>query len=652
MPTRSYVEIVTPNTCLGDSLVTFNTNFSALDDRLTKQPTLFGGPGINVQPHYTEQGYNTTVVASKNSFVYSDKFDYTNGAEKNTITFRDGIPISVVSFPHDPQSYNLATFTAASLTDIPPVVTLYWTASGSNLDTTVYATNSATSATNDLGSLSFNGAITALYKSGNYIYVGGEFTSVGNYPYKKFCVLDLESGSTIGNLQKTGTLPNTSIHRALSSEGGFGSTGAVNVILEHENFLIFGGSYQSLKMGRGLSIYYKNNETIYPFYVNGEVNSLAIRGTYLYVGGKFDYINYTSQSASVASGLRVLANGLIKINLALIIDFPNSSIEAEFSNNIQKAFTDSVTINSILNVSNILFIGGAFQAQVQSNTIASNLAILNPDGTIDRNWNPVIGGPVHKIAQDGNYLYVGGDFNYVSTALEFLGSPRTMQEVYNIACYNITAPAVPVLETVWKPKFNGSVTNITFHDTEYGSYVYCIGNFTAVNDVAANYVAAVTKSYSNQYAGEYVPWRVNVDKPFKRSNQSLLRLNDSVLIGGEFQYVNGLTRINLIRVNGAYEQIPTTEELKSVNWSLGGQSCNPGANLSLNLTNTVTVTSQAARYGVVNQTIFSRDFTTSLFKNSTQGSLLRLFIQRPNASHLSQNLNSQAHVLGWKLDFN
>lgn len=654
MPVRDYVEIVNPNTCLGDSLVTFNANFSGLNDKLVKQPTLVGGVGTAVKTNYTEQGYNIEEVSVKSAFTYGKEFDSTIDAQSGNIFLQDGTSIPVVTFQYSESplisnSYNLATFTAISLTDSPPVVTIYWTASGSDLSTTVYATNSATSATNttEFGSLGLNGSVTALLKSGDSVYVGGEFTSIGTINCKKLCILNLNGGKTIGVQGAVGTLVGTS----LSSEGGFGDTGTINAIAEYGNLLIFGGSYQSIKMGRALTIYNKSTNIIYPFYVNGEVNTLAIRSGYLYVGGTFDYINYTAQSASVISGLRNNTNGLVKINLETIESFPNSAIDKNFSNSVQTQFNNTATINSIA-VSNslIIYIGGKFDAQLNSEVIASNLAILNPAGSINENWKPIVGGTVYKLAVDGNYLYVGGEFKYISSFNEFFGNPRVIQTFYNIASFDITVSPSPILQTVWKPNFNGKVTNLCFHDGEYGSYVYCCGEFTVINGHSANYLACVNKSFSNMYSGQdYVPWRVNLDKTLTSANQTLIRLTDSLIVGGSFDHVNGVQRKKLTRINGVNEEYNNGEELKTTSWNLGAQLCNPGTNLSLQLTDFVTTVTPAARYGVVNQTTFPVSYTTRIFKNYSKGSLLRFFIQRPNSSG---NLTSDVHVIGWKVDFN
>ena len=189
--------------------------------------------------------------------------------------------------------------------------------------------------------------------------------------------------------------------------------------------LIVGGSFQSIAKGKSLTIVDRSNNNVYPFYVNGTVNDLAIVGTDLYVGGTFDYINYTAQSVSNISGLRVYTNGLIKISLITLTGFPNSSIDQSFATAIRSLFNGPATINTFAQKSGTLYIGGSFTIGNPSNLTARSLAILNTtDGSQDLSWKPIINGEVLTISVDGDYLYVGGDFKTIHTALQFYATPR------------------------------------------------------------------------------------------------------------------------------------------------------------------------------------------------------------------------------------
>lgn len=646
MSVCNYIQLVTPDTCLGDSLATFNSNFSALDEALCREPTAAAGAGIVIDKRLSEQNDYYFDVKSKNSFAYGSVFDTIEVASKTVLPLLspiEGIQFQRLGVDSINAAKPTATFSTVSLTKNTPRVTIFWTASGTN-NTTIYTTNSATSAT-DIGSIGFGGgSITSLLSADDLIYVGGDFLSVGTEgDYRKICTLDLNTGTQQSPLEKAGTL----VPSNLSGYGGFGNVGEIRTIIRYENFIIFGGSYQSTK-GRGLTVVDTDTNVIYPFYVNGEVNCLAVVGNFLYVGGHFDFVNYTERRASVSSGLRTYTNGLIRILLSDVVPFPNSSIDKIFGTRVLRNFNNTATINAITSKNGTMYIGGLFDIYHQSELIASNLAILNADGTTYYDWKPVVGGEVYTLAVDGDYLYVGGRFNYCTTISEFFNG-SSVEQSYNAACFFVGIPTSPFHQFNWKPVFNGSVSSFCFHDQEFGSFVYCYGDFTNVNGKDVGYLAAVYKSYLNSVDGkDPVEWEVSVNKPpFKISN-SMIRLGYSLLIGGAFDEINGVKRNGLARVNGVFEELEIRPR-PTVVWKVGAQIINHGSSLYPNTTNFASVTSYPNSYGNVNQTAFPYNFTTSVFKNYTEGSLMRFSIQREG---YTDSLSANVYVIGWKVDFN
>ena len=647
MSACNYIQIVNPNTCLGDSLVTFNSNFSALDEGLCRQPDIVAGKGIRTISRLSEQQHKTIDISTRNSFVYSTKFDSTILANTVNVPVVNGYGAQGISFPRasaDSAFGPLATFSTVSLTETPPSVTIFWTASGVS-NSTLYTTNSSTSASTDIGSFSsFNGPITCLLSSGNVVYVGGEFTAVGEVNCKKFCVVNLNAGTYVQDREFAGTL----VSSPLTSDGGLGNVGTVNAIAEYQNLIILGGSFQGLK-GRGLTILNKSTGSFYPFYVNGDVHCLLVLGDYLYIGGNFDYINYTERSASIASGSRVYANGLAQISLALVTNFPNNSIVRTFCANVNQRFYGRSSINTLASKNNVIYIGGLFDAYVGTELVASNIAILNSDGTTSLEWKPIIQGTVNTFAIDGNYLYVGGAFDSYLTALQYTIGPTIADNFHNALCLNITG--LPTIEYNWKPKFNGPISSFCFHDSEFGTYVYCSGNFTQVNGVDTSYLGVVNKSFNNSIDGQTpLYWTAFLDKPPAPINQALLRYGYTVVTGGNFQKINGISRNYLARVSGLYQE-NYTYPAPEVIWNLGAQLCTPGTYLGLDSTAYVSVTANPGPYGTINQTSFNSQSLFNLFKNYSQGSLMRFFIQRSSQS-ATKPLSSDAYVIGWKVDFN
>ena len=640
MSVCNYTQPVSPNTCLGDSLATFNANFSALDEGLCGIPDVLPGLGIMVSEEVSEQIHSAVRVSTKNSFVYDVNFDYNTIATSGTIALADGTTAPVMTFPYTNAARTaqpLAVFSTAALTDAIPKVTLFWTASGSD-NLTVYATNSASSPSSK-GPIYFNGPVTTLLSSGNLLYVGGEFTKVGGTTCNKFCSINITGGTSHPTLGATGSV---------TTRYDLGAKGTVHAVSEYGNYLIIGGSFESSAYGKGLTIINKSNpSSYYGFYVNGTVNELIVVGTDLYVGGTFDYVNYTAQSASVISGLRVLTNGLLKINLSYL-QYGPSSIDQTFAQNTKNLFTGPATINAFEQKSGTIYIGGSFSIGNLANLTAKNFAVLYPDGTQNLSCKQIVGGDVFTLAVDGNYLYVGGAFNFVSDVSKYFPSTgsRQITEAHNAICYKVLTSTTPTLETNWKPKFNGPVTKFAFHDTQYSSYVYCYGRFTQVNNSAAGYVAAIEKSYNNTKYGKEQVWKVNLQSGPPLINQGLARYANSIIIGGSFVKVNSSDRFYLARVNGVGETL-STKALSAVNWDFGAQVCSPGMDLAMDLTEYITVSSFPSVYGTVNQTTVLADFET--FAGYMQGDLVKFFVRRAG---LLDTLTKSVHVLGWKVDFN
>jgi len=645
MSVCNFTQQVTPNTCLGDSLATFNANFQSLDEGLCEIPEVIGGLGTTVSSEITEQSRFNSHISTTNSFVYNTKFEYTASAPSESIFLRDGTNIPVTTFPYATNGNNsVATFSTVSLTDALPTVSLFWTASGTDT-TTIYSTNLNLSS-------QFNDSVDLLYfsSSDNLLYVGGKFTTVGGVTRNKLCTFDLSGGDVGDNISLGNFGSVVSSPLSTSSGGDLQSFGSVQTIAEFKTLLIVGGSFQSLSKGRGLTILDKQSKKVYPFYVNGDVRKVIVVGSDLYVGGDFDYISYGAQSPSPSSGLRVYTKGLIKISLLQLYVAPNNAIDKEFASTTTSLFDGRAIINTISFKSLALYIGGLFSIKNNSFITTRNVAILNVDGTQNRGWECLIGGEVLTSSVDGNYLYIGGSFNSVHSSSQFYSRPRTNDEstrAYNAACFNISNIYSPTFESNWKPAFNGAVTSFAFHDGAYDSYVYCYGKFTKVNATNVNYLAAIQKSYKNlRYGTDASLWKINLQHSPSLINQGLIRYNNSLIVGGTFKKIGNTDVLRLARVNGVGESV-SSDSLYSVVWEFGSQCCSPGMSLNMDLTTFDTVSSYPGVYGTVNQTTFP--VNSEIFKNYSKGDLLRFFVRRPLNSGTFQK---SAHVLGWKVDFN
>ena len=679
MSNCKYTEVVTPNTCLGDSLATFNNNFTKLDDALCLQPMIFSGRGIKLNYEFTEQNVNSVKISTNPYSIYSPFFeDYLNGATTGPLTLKDGTKINTTVFPIVNTSINkpAAVFSATSLSNSPPRVTIFWTASGADY-TTIYATNSATRTATDMGTQGFNGSVNAILSTAEFIYVAGSFTRAGGYDFRKFCVIDVAAGSEsnyvddLGNfiegdlglvgqvIQKPifDTRASTFKTHPLTDNGGFGIEGSVNALLQYKDLLIIGGSYKNVpgkNQGRGLTIWNSRTNRIYPFYVNGEVNALAIQDDILYLGGNFNFINYGPQSVSDISGQRMYTNGLAKISLSLIDSFANKSIIKSFSDNVLTTFQKHAVIHTIV-ATDAIYIGGDFKSYSEGKLVSSSLALLTPDGTLSNTWQPIIDGVVYKLLLDKNTLYAAGIIPYYLTAQGLENTPRTYDPYSNLICFDVTQSYYPSIVDSWRPIVNGPVMDMAVHNGTNGEeFIYCYGNFDQINGVNVTFLGAVPKnagSVNNINEGQTpIDWQVHLDKPPQPNNKSLLRLDYSLIIGGNFSQINGHKRKFLGHLSGPYESLQQ-EVPYVVVWNLGAQLICGGGPIAMDFTQYTSVTANATDFGRMNKSSFPIEYTKEVFNGYAEGTLMRFFVQRDGTTE-NTGLSSDAYIIGWKLDFN
>jgi hypothetical protein len=681
----NFTQYVSPNLCIGDSLAAFNNNFANLDQGLCNVPKLVSSPSVRTNNTITPQDNIVTtfqVSKSQSAFGNTDVFYTPQGLENaNNLRLSDGTPILASTFlflsGNDPIVQNASEPMGVICTTLPvrstPSLTIFWTASGTK-DYTLYNTNSA-------NSLKFNGAVTALLSSSvtGALYVGGDFTSVDNKTNNKFCALSLNGGVSSANINygRTGSVlsnPITAINESL------GETGRVNVIREFNgaqgHLLIIGGVFESLTRGNGLLIYNVTTKEAYPFYINGVVNTAEVGSegevngvlgdAVLYVGGEFDFINYGNRSASEVSGLRVYTNGLVKISLTKILaGFPNSSIDKTFAANQANLYDGPAKIND-LTVRNIaLFIGGLFEIKTNNLLTAKNIAIISPNsertidgvkypqGTQVLTWKPILNGEVFALSHDNTVdIYVGGSFTEYYINSDFYKKPRaTNNEPYinNIINFRLISIDdgnllwIPDYISEWKPSFNGTVTNILLA----GNYVYCLGNFSMVNGSPVNGAAAISRSVGPvPVPATLQQWNCSLSKNPSPINSALISGLSSIIIGGSFSHANGLARQSLARFTEVNQSF-TISTQNPIIWQVGAQVYSYEQPLSLDTTTFVSTSAYAGTWGTVNKTQLNLD--PSIFRYASEGDLVKIFIKRAKNN---DKFPYDAHVLGWKLDFN
>lgn len=245
-----------------------------------------------------------------------------------------------------------------------------------------------------------NGAgnpIQTILAIGGDIYVGGSFTQVNI------------GGSVINanHIARFNTLNNT--WSTLGTGVGNGVNGSVGALATDGNFLYVGGSFTQANIG-GSTV---NVSNLARFSlstsawqnvgsgVNGSVNSLAISGTNLFVGGSFNL-----------AGSSTLTQGIARLNLS------NSSWSSLGS---QSALQLGASVHTITVEGDTLFVGGSFSTENGStyNAIARVNWQMNQWSKLGTGFGNGLGyvGPitvppfVSAIVVSGDSIYVGGRFN-------------------------------------------------------------------------------------------------------------------------------------------------------------------------------------------------------------------------------------------------
>ena len=663
-----YTEQIYDYECLGDSLQKINQNFSNLNAAVCEIPEPMPGPGISLDFDTTEQYQSVVTINAENSFDYRTTFEsYDNGAELELLSLSDITNLQVTHFPYNSNptaNKPTATFSTVARAKSCPQVTLYWMASGQEIHTT-YPLNSSASDDNR-GNTWFNDTVSCMLSAPEGLYVGGSFESVGGSFAQKLALIDTTAAGQLTSVP----IP------FLGSIGEVRDIKKATIIVNSvsNELLIVGGTFESIGTnGRAFVIYNKTANILYPWYVNGEVNALEVFDGNLYVGGSFDFINYGSLAASVASGQRFNTNGFVAINLAAVISGLADSSLSDFSVYLSK----NATIYSFARYQYALYIGGKFQIRSENKLTHQNLYSIDltplsiTDPTYVPPWTPVsrfrplVSGPVYTlyidnlIANGGSvYLYVGGNFSRIYTHSQFYSNPRSKNlfvNAYNAFVVQLTnlttTKTIPDILTNWRPKFNGPVLNFVSHDNNVESYIYCYGQYSVVNGEAVSHIAGIGKASSTVLRGKVYPhWKPGIQNGPSVPNKALLRDNSALIIGGNFTKISKHYRYNLGKISCIDLSLPSPP---TVVWDCGGQivSQNNLFTFDMYASTTSRVSSIPFEMGQLNATVFAA--MSEGFKEITPGQLLRFFIRRPGkACDTDDTFTNLAYAVGWKVDFN
>jgi hypothetical protein len=369
-------------------------------------------------------------------------------------------------------------------------------------------------------------------KSEGLIYVGGEFTKVGDFTRNYAASISL--GGEIANWRPDPDGPVFSLATDIGPDreeimylGGEFSTvradlrpfvaavnrdgtlngswqpklegsGGVDAVLLDENQIFLGGRFTGVRDGSGTfrprtglaAVNKDENGPLVPGFnpvvTDGSVESIATIDNQLYIGGSFTKIKNEKRNFVA----KLLKN--------------TGGVDPDWDAQIQ-----GKGVSALATSGSTLYLGGDFTQVL--NQARSNAAAITDKGSLTE-WNPdITGGRVRSLAITDSSFYLGGDFSEVG------GVPQA---------YAVAVDNNGDIIDAWRPEFDGSVRAVSASSTE----VYLGGDFTEVNGTNRDYIAALSPE------GDLTDWR-----PTLNGEVFALSISDSeVFLGGQFTKGNDI----------------------------------------------------------------------------------------------------------------
>lgn len=345
-----------------------------------------------------------------------------------------------------------------------------------------------------------NGPINAAAVSGDTLYLGGHFTTIG------------PAGGSLVALDPTAAAYDPAFPRvsgtvnALIADGAGGwfiggQFGAVNNVPRSNLAHITADKALDLAwapaVGGSLP-------------VQARVLALALAGDRLYVGGQFEQINDTA--ISYLAAVSASGSGAVDPNWQ---PAPSGAIGA-----------NTTTVSALLVDGSRLYVGGSFAGI--GGAARTNLARVTTTGvgTADPTWAPNPNNSIAAIALAGSRLYVGGFFTQIGG----------LSQPYLAAVSTAGAGSV---DAAWRPTLNDGLRALVLD----GSELYLGGFFTTVGGQPRSRAAAVSVA-----TGEPTAWAPSVGG-FWSGYVSVIAIRaDGIYLGGSFSTVDAAKRTGLARV--------------------------------------------------------------------------------------------------------
>lgn len=264
----------------------------------------------------------------------------------------------------------------------------------------------------------------------------------------------------------------------------------------------------------------------------GKVESLAVSGNTLYIGGEFDEVFYPGSDPSVPANENQPHGWVARNNIAAI-DLTTGA-PTSFNPNAQNDVFSMVVKGSVLYVAGWFSnIGGQDR---------NCLAALDTVTGAATEWIPAVGASckIDNIAVDGNLLYAEGGAN----ALTVTQGEITRKDLVAFELDKNTNNLYTTWDSLFDEKDGDNYINtITLAD----NVLYVGGFFDAIGGQTRNNVAALSLT-----TGAATDWAPDISNPGHSDLEdvySIVSSPDSVYIGGAFTQVNDSPEVYVAKVD-------------------------------------------------------------------------------------------------------
>jgi hypothetical protein len=357
------------------------------------------------------------------------------------------------------------------------------------------------------GSSGANGAVRVVVVSGNDVFVGGEFTSIG--------------GISANYIARYSLATNT--WSSLGTGGNNGTSASVRAIAVNFNDVYVGGTFTTagnlpsasyvarfnLQSNTWSALASTNGEG-----VNNFVNAISVLNGVVYIGGTF---NRANNSANI--GTTIIANHIARFNTA------NNTWLTLGRNDAFSGVNGAV--NAIAILSGEIYLGGSFTTaasasvtSITANRIVRYAPATNSFSSVGAGTGNGVNNSVFAITVSGSDLFFGGNFG-----------------VANVGGTTVTANGVVRFSGgSWSSVGTGSANGVSgtvFGLTVSGSALYVGGNFTVAGGNTANRVAFYdyrTATWSAVISG--------VGNGVDNTVRALAAVGSDVWVGGDFGNAN------------------------------------------------------------------------------------------------------------------